>query len=161
MVYNLALHYVQNVEGAQEITQDVFVAVYQTLHSFQEKAAMSTWMYRITINKCLDFLKAKQRKKRFAFFTSIFYNNSNELKHNPAEYNHPGILLEDKEALTTLFKKINELPDNQKTALILHKVEQKSQIEVAEIMKLTPKAVESLIQRAKTNLSKNISNSEG
>ena len=83
------------------------------------------------------------------------------MKHNPPEYNHPGILLEHKEGLDNLFKKINELPDNQKTALILHKIEQKSQAEVAEIMNTSPKAVESLIQRAKTNLSKRIDNSEG
>lgn len=161
MVYNLALNYVQNIEDAQEITQDVFVTVYQSIDSFQETSSMSTWMYRITINKCLDFLKAKKRKKRFAFFTSLFFDDSNDLKHNPSEHNHPGILLEHKEALDNLFKKINELPDNQKTALILHKIEQKSQAEVAEIMNLSRKAVESLIQRAKTNLSKNISESEG
>lgn len=153
-VYNLALNYVQNIEDAQEITQDVFVTVHNSLNTFQEQSAMSTWMYRITINKCLDFLKAKQRKKRFAFITSLFFENSNDLKHTPIENNHPGILLENKEALEQLFEKINSLPENQKTALILHKIEQKSQVEVAEIMNLSTKAVESLIQRAKTNLSK-------
>lgn len=153
-VYNLALNYVQNIEDAQEITQDVFVTVHNSLNTFQEQSAMSTWMYRITINKCLDFLKAKQRKKRFAFITSLFFENSNDLKHTPIENNHPGILLENKEALEQLLEKINSLPENQKTALILHKIEQKSQVEVAEIMNLSTKAVESLIQRAKTNLSK-------
>lgn len=161
MVYNLALNYVQNIEDAEEITQDVFVTVYQSHNSFQEKSTILTWIYRIAINKCLDFLKAKQRKKRFAFFTSLFYDDSNELKHNPSEFNHPGVLLEDKEAINNLFKMINELPFNQKTALILHKIEQKSQVEVAEIMNISSKAVESLMQRAKTNLSKKINSSEG
>jgi RNA polymerase sigma-70 factor (ECF subfamily) len=161
MVYNLALNYVQNVEDAEEITQDVFVSVYQSIHSFQENSSLSTWMYRITINKSLDFLKSKQRKKRFALLTSLFFDNSNDLKHNPPEFNHPGVLLEHKEALGKLFKVINELPNKQKTALILHKIEQKSQAEVAEIMNISPKAVESLIQRAKTNLSKKLDNSEG
>jgi RNA polymerase sigma-70 factor (ECF subfamily) len=161
MVYNLALNYVQNTEDAQDIAQDVFVTVYQSLNSFQGKSSMSTWIYRITINKCLDFLKARQRKKRFGFLTSLFYENSNDLKHNPPEYNHPGVLLEDKEALNALFKMINELPNNQRTALILHKIEQKLQVEVAEIMNLSPKALESLIQRAKTSLSKKLNNSEG
>jgi RNA polymerase sigma-70 factor (ECF subfamily) len=109
----------------------------------------------------LDFLKARQRKKRLGFLSSLFHNNSNDLKHNPAEYNHPGVLLEDKEAINALFKMINELPNNQRTALILHKIEQKLQVEVAEIMNLSPKAVESLIQRAKASLSKKLNNSEG
>jgi len=160
-VYNLALNYVQNLEDAEEITQDVFVTVYQSFHSFQENSALQTWIYRITINNALDFLKAKKRKKRFAFFTSIFYEDSNDIKYNPPEFNHPGVLLEDKEALENLFKKINTLPDKQKTALILHKIEQKSQKEVAEIMTLSSKAVESLIQRAKINLSKKIETNEG
>jgi RNA polymerase sigma-70 factor (ECF subfamily) len=161
MVFNLALNYVQNVEDAEEITQDVFVSVYQSLHSFQENSSLSTWMYRITINKSLDFLKSKQRKKRFVLLTSLFFDNSNDIKHNPPEYNHPGVLLEHKEALGKLFKVINELPNKQKTALILHKIEQKSQAEVAEIMNISLKAAESLIQRAKTNLSKKLDNSEG
>jgi RNA polymerase sigma factor (sigma-70 family) len=161
MVYNLTLHYVQNCEDAQEITQDVFVAVFQSLESFKEESALSTWIYRITINKCLDFIKAKQRKKRFAFITSLFFEGSSDLKYNPTEFNHPGIQLEDKEALETIFKHINQLSDTQKTALILHKIEQKTQIEVADIMNLSPKAVESLIQRAKSSLLKKLGKSEG
>ncbi len=160
-MYNLALNYLQNCEEAEEVTQDVFVSVYQALESFQENSSLSTWLYRITINKCLDLLKAKQRKRRFAKLTSLFFEDSNELKHQPAEFNHPGILLEDKEALENLFKKINTLPTAQKTVLILHKIEDKSQTEVAEIMNLSRKAVESLMQRAKTNLSKMQSQSEG
>jgi len=160
-VYNLALHYVQNIEDAQEITQDVFLAVYQSLSSFQENASFSTWVYRITINKSLDFLKAKRRKRRFAFFSSLFFEDTNQLKYNPPEFNHPGVLLENKEALSQLFKQINELPDKQKTVLILHKIEQKSQAEVAEIMNTSIKAVESLMQRAKDNLSKKLNSNEG
>lgn len=162
MVYNLALHYVQQTEDAEEITQDVFISVYQSLNSFKEESSISTWLYRITINKSLDFIKARQRKKRFAFFTNLFYDDTNDLKHNLSdENNHPGIQLEDKEALSCLFKYINDLPDKQKTALILHKIEQKSQIEVANIMDISPKALESLVQRAKSNLSKKIKDNEG
>ncbi|MFZ4543080.1 MAG: RNA polymerase sigma factor [Saprospiraceae bacterium] len=156
MVYNLALQYVQNTEDAQEIAQDVFVAVHQMLDSFRAESSTATWIYRITINKSLDHIKAKKRKKRFAFITSIFYNENNEINHDSPNFNHPGVMLEDKEALEKLFILINLLPDNQKTALILSKIEQKSQLEVAEIMSISVKAVESLLQRAKTNLSKKI-----
>ncbi len=161
MVYNLALQYVQNCEDAEEITQDVFVKVSLSLKDFKEESTLATWIYRISINKSLDYIKAKKRQKRFAFITSIFKEDSNEVKHDPPEFNHPGVKLEDKEALETIFKYINKLPDNQKTALILHKIEHMPQSEVAEIMEISPKAVESLVQRAKTNLSKLLKNSEG
>jgi len=154
-VYNLALQYVQNVNDAEEITQDVFLAVYKSLDKFRNESNHSTWLYRITINKSLDFLKAKKRKKRFFWFTS-------ELTENDSiEFEHPGVLIENEEETAFIFSCINELPDNQKTALILNKIEQLPLVEIAGIMELSAKAVESLVQRAKTNLSKKIGGSEG
>jgi len=152
LVFNLALQYVQCIEDAEEITQDVFMSVYQKLDSFREEAEYTTWIYRITINKSLDFIKAKKRKKRFAFITSLFYEDGQSIKHEYADFNHPGVALEQKEAMSSLFKLINELPENQRTALILMKIESKSQKEAASIMNLSEKAVESLLQRAKKNL---------
>lgn len=161
LVFNLALQYVQNTEDAEEITQDVFVSVYKSLKSFQENSEIKTWIYRITINKSLDFIKAKNRKKRFAFMSSLFYNDVTVLNNLSHNFNHPGVLLEQKETLEKIFQHINTLPDNQKTALILSKLEQKSQKEVAEIMNTSAKAVESLLQRAKTTLARKIESSEG
>lgn len=161
LVYNLALQYVQNHEDAQEISQDVFVLIYQSLHDFNYDSKISTWIYRITINKSLDYIRARKRKKRFGFLTSLFFEDSNELRHDLPYFDHPGVALEHKEKLRHLFTGINQLPDNQKTALILHKIEEKSQAEVAEIMGLSPKAIESLIQRAKANLLKKLNQSEG
>lgn len=161
LVYNLALQYVQNHEDAQEISQDVFVAIYQSFNNFNHDSKISTWIYRITINKSLDYMRARKRKKRFGFLTSLFFEDSNELKHDLPYFEHPGVALEHKETLQHLFKRINQLPENQRTALILHKIEEKSQAEVAEIMEISPKAVESLIQRAKANLLKKSDAGEG
>lgn len=152
LVFNLALSYTQNVEDAEEITQDVFVAVYQGLEDFKAEAKVSTWLYRITINKSLDFLKAKKAKKRLAFITSIFKDNTTKLVHDQGHFNHPGVLLEEKERMAYIFSVINELPAQQKTALILSKIEGKPQKEVAEIMNLNIKAVESLLTRARATL---------
>ena len=161
MVYNLALQYVQNTADAQEITQDVFVAIHQSLDGFQHNAKLSTWMYRITINKSLDFIKAQQRKKRLGPFYSLFFENSSTVKHDIKTFDHPGVLLEQQESFTTIFQLINALPENQRTALILNKIEQKTIIEIAEIMETSPKAVESLVQRAKTSLLKKLKSNEG
>lgn len=160
LVYNLALQYTQNAQDAEEITQDVFLIVHEKLNTFRQESAIATWIYRITINKSLDYIKAKKRKKRF----SVFGQSSVEEEiNNPslANFNHPGVALEDKEALEGLFALINALPDNQKTALILLKIEGFNQKETAEIMQLSAKAVESLLQRAKGNLKKKIDKSEG
>jgi RNA polymerase sigma-70 factor (ECF subfamily) len=161
MVYNLALHYVQNVEDAEEITQDVFLAVHQSIDGFEQRAAVSTWMYRITINKSLDFIRSRKRKKRFAFITSLFGEDGRENVQIYSNFNHPGAALEQKEAMQRIFACINSLPDSQKTALILMKIEGRSQQETAEIMNTTAKAVESLVQRAKVSLVKKLEAAEG
>lgn len=151
MVYNLALQYVQNIEDAEEITQDVFVKVSSNLHTFKQHSSIKTWIYRIAINQSLDFLKAKNSQKS-SFLSSIFSLNDIKLKIEPVTFNHPGIELEQKEAYQKIFEAINQLPDNQKTAIILLKIEDKSQAETADIMDLNIKALESLFQRAKKNL---------
>lgn len=157
-VYNLALHYLQNTEEAEEITQDVFLKIHLNHSSFNEKSQLSTWIYRITINCCLDALKAKKRKKRWAIFGSLFQSDDS---FEDSEFNHPGIQLEQKEATEHILNLINQLPENQKTALILNKIENLSQQEIALILETTPKAVESLIQRAKNNLEKKLNSSRG
>lgn len=160
-VFNLVLQYVQNQEDAAEITQDVFVKIHQSLEKFNHQANLSTWIYRISINASLDFIKSRKRKKRWAVLTFLFHADSNEIRHEAMHFDHPGVELEQKEATERIFEAINRLPDKQKTALILSKIEHKSQVEVAQIMDLSPKAVESLIQRAKNNLSQHIKTGEG
>lgn len=150
-VYNLCLHYVQNTEDAEEITQDVFVKVHDSLNEFRHTAKISTWIYRICINTCLDFIKSKKRKKRFAFLSS-FLSDQKEKNAGQIDFEHPGVMLEYKELTQHLFILINHLPHSQKTALILHKIEHKPQAEIAAIMNISVKAAESLIQRARTSL---------
>jgi RNA polymerase sigma factor (sigma-70 family) len=162
LVYNLALSYLQHAEDAQDITQEVFVKIYLHYEKHDPAtASMKTWIYRITINHCLDFIRSKKSKKRFGFITSLFRPETNEPVAEALHFNHPGVVAEDKEDLQQLFKLINELPENQKTALILVKIEDRSQKEVAEIMNTSVKAVDSLLQRAKQTLEKKLNKSEG
>lgn len=149
------------MHDAEEIAQDVFVKIYQNSDNFKNTANIKTWIYRITINQCLDFLKAKRTQKRFAFISAIFSHGSEATPTFLSDFNHPGIDLEQKEAMHIIFSCLNQLPESQKTALILHKIEHQSQVEIADIMQLSPKAVESLIQRAKMNLQKKLSACEG
>ena len=160
LVFNLSLHYVQNREDAEEITQDIFITVYEKLPEFRAEAKISTWLYRITVNRCIDFERTRKRKKRCAFISSIFGQDNNIMIDVP-EFNHPGILMEQQEEMRQIFNALNRLPERQKTVIILLKIEEKSQAETAAIMGIGIKAVESLFQRAKNNLSKNLNNSEG
>jgi len=154
LVYNLSLQYLQSNEDAEEVSQDVFVRVYEKQSEFRAEAQWKTWIYRITVNKCLDFIKAKQRKKRSWLFPVQEHSHKNEASH----FNHPAALMENKEALEQLLKAIHQLPDRQKDTVILLKIEHLSPEEVAEILQISEKALESLFQRAKGNLKKLLSN---
>lgn len=151
-VFNTAISFVQNHEDAEDLTQEVFIEVYRSLSQFKEQSALSTWIYRITVNKSLDHLRKKNRHKRFGFLSSLFYEDSGEVMHDKPHFDHPGILLENKEKARHLFTAMETLPENQKTAFILFNIEDLSQKQIAEIMDTSPKAVESLIGRAKQNL---------
>lgn len=153
MVYNTAIGIVQNAEDAEDIAQDTFVQVYQSIHNFKGDSKFSTWLYRITVTKCLDHERRKKRKKRFAFVKSLFGDDS-EVMFHPPDFNHPGVALDNKETAAELMKAVNQLPENQKVAFVLNKMEGLSYQEVSEVMNATVSSVESLMHRAKSNLKK-------
>ena len=155
LVYNVALNYLQNIEDAEEITQDVFVQLHYSVSEFKEKSELKTWIYRITINKCLDFIKHKSSKKRHFIFGK---KSENQFEiQNISNFEHPGILLVNKEKAEILYGVINELSENQKTAFILSKIDGLSNPEISEIMNVGISSVESLIFRAKANLKEKLS----
>ena len=153
MVFNTALGIVQHTEDAEDVAQDVFVQVYESIHTFKGESKLSTWLYRIVITKAMDHLRRKKRKKRFAFVQSLF-GVHNDILYDPPDFHHPGITLDNKEKAAVLFKAIEKLPENQKVAFTLHKMEGLSYQEVGEVMHATLSSVESLLHRAKGNLKK-------
>ena len=103
----------------------------------------------------MDHIRKKKRKKRFAFVQSLF-GVDNEVLHDPPDFHHPGISLDNKERAAVLFTAIDKLPESQKIAFNLHKIEALSYQEVSVVMKLSLSSVESLLHRAKNNLKRNL-----
>lgn len=155
LVYNTALGIVQNPEDAEDVAQDVFVQLYESIHSFKGESKLSTWLYRITVSKAMDHLRKKKRKKRFAFIQSLFGANE-ELIHDPPDFVHPGVSLDNKEKARELFRAIDLLPPKQKVAFTLNRIEGLSYQEISVVMNLTVASVESLLHRARKNLRKTL-----
>ena len=151
-VQNTALGMVQDEGIAEDIAQEVFVTVYKSILSFNEQSSISTWIYRITVNKCIDHIRSQKRQKRQGFLAQLFHRDTGEVLHEKPDFVHPGVLAERREQASYLFKAIDSLPENQRTAFVLTHIEDLPQKEVAEVMELSLKAVESLLQRAKGNL---------
>ncbi len=156
MVYNTVLSIVQDAHEAEDVSQEVFLQVYQSVRHFRGDAKLSTWIYRVAVTKALDAERKKKSKKRIANLRSWMgmEDKTDELPH----FEHPGIALEKKEKAAILFVAMKQLPENQRIAFTLVKAEGLAYDEVAAIMNITVKAVESLMHRAKENLRKLLKN---
>lgn len=152
-VYNIVLNMMQHTQDAEDITQDVFVAVFTDPGSFRGEAAVSTWLYRIAMNKCIDHLRKRKRQRYLQNLVSVFTSKSN-VENDPIEFIHPGTQAENREKAAILYNAIQQLAINQRTAYVLCETESLSYKEIATIMDISVGAVESLLIRAKKNLRK-------
>ncbi|NER14152.1 sigma-70 family RNA polymerase sigma factor [Leptobacterium flavescens] len=154
-VFSTCMSFVPNKEDAEDIAQEVFVEVFNSIQKFKGNSKLSTWIYRIAVNKCLEFIRKKNTKKRFAFMQSVFGKSMPADKSSYfTEFNHPGVLLANKEQSEILFKAIDKLPKDQKVVFTLHKIEGLSYKEIGTITEKSLSSVESLMFRAKKNLQK-------
>ena len=158
-VFHTCISFVPNKEDAEDIAQEVFLEVYKSIGKFKGNSKLSTWIYKICTNKCLEFIRKKNAKKRLVFMQRILGNEIPLDKTNFfKEFNHPGILLEHKEQSETIYLAINTLPESQKTVFTLAKLDGKTYQEIVEITGKSLSSVESIMFRAKKNLQKKIAN---
>ncbi|MEQ8475004.1 RNA polymerase sigma factor [Fulvivirga sp.] len=150
-VFNVCVGMLKNSEEAEDLAQEVFVEVFRNIDQFNADAKLSTWIYRIAVNKSLEHIRYNRRQKRFAWLTSLF-GADEDLARNYSDFYHPGVALENKETAKILHNAIDKLAENQRAAFVMHKMEGLSYQEVADIMQLSLSSVESLMHRAKKRL---------
>ena len=150
-VLNTCYRFLLNRQDAEDLSQEVFVEVFQSIHTFRGNSRLSTWIYRIAVTKCLDELKRRKRKKRLSSVSRMLHLD--ELAEHPAGGPMPDSDLHHAESLQLVARALDRLPDSQRVAFTLSKMEGYSNAEIAEIMKTTKVAVESLISRAKGRVS--------
>lgn len=156
-VYNTCLGFLRNPHDAEDVAQEVFIQVFDSIGNFREEAMLSTWLYRIAVSKSLEQIRYRTRQKRAGFFQAVYalFNDGQDIE-DETMYPHPGIQLENKQRAEILLNEIEKLSEYQRTAFTLQKFEGLSYQEVAEVMELSIPAVESLIHRAKENLKKQL-----
>jgi len=148
MIFHTCYRIIREQNDAQDIAQDVFVEAYESVEKFMSQAAISTWLYRIAVNKSLNFIK--KHKKRTLTDDFADYNTA-DMTEQDASFQ-----AENEERKVILSKAIDSLPESQKTAFVMHKIEQKSYKEIAHLTGNSLPSVESLMHRAKNNLQKRL-----
>lgn len=154
MVLRTCAGFLANRDDAEDLAQEVFVDVYHALHRFRHDSKLSTWIYRIAVNRSLNFVRDNKRRR---FFQSLGFGG--ELKTDlPDEswHSQPDDELENRQRRDNLYRAINELPERQRVAFSLSKLDDLSYQDIAEVMGLSVSSVESLIHRAKLGLQKKL-----
>lgn len=152
LVLNCVFRFVREKETAQDLTQEVFLEVYRSLPAFRGEAQLSTWIYRIAVARSLNHLKAMKRKKRFAFVISMFGEGADRVEAVAGAGDDPGAVLENKERARVLNAALSALPENQRIAFTLSKVDGMSYQEIGLVLNVSLASVESLIHRARVRL---------
>ncbi len=155
MVVNTCYGFVHNREDAEDIAQEVFIEVHRSLHRFKKESKLSTWLYRISVNKSLNFIRDNKKNSWFQSLDILFGSEKSTgkvIELSAPTNNIPDKIIENKETGNVIYEAINSLPKNQKVAFTLHKYEDLSYKEIAEVMELSLSSVESLLFRAKQNL---------
>ncbi|MBC8084918.1 MAG: RNA polymerase sigma factor [Hymenobacter sp.] len=150
-VYRTVLSLLRSPEESEDVAQDVFVEVYQTIARFRGEAALSTWLHRLATSQALKQRRKARAKKRFAFLTTLL-GAHHEVLHEQPDYRHPLALLEDQQQQQQLLDAIARLPDSQQVAFTLRHEQELSYEEIAAVLDTSRPAVESLLFRARQSL---------
>ena len=155
-VIKTAYYFTGNMEDAEDLSQEIFLDVIRSMNSFKRSSSLATWIYRITVNKSLNMTRKTQRQGIMVRIESLFrHSPGNDIRHET----EPSAMTTDfdqKEKRELLHAAIRRLPENQRIAFVLHKFDDQSYKQTADIMNIGLPAVESLIHRAKLNLQKHL-----
>jgi RNA polymerase sigma factor (sigma-70 family) len=157
-VYSTAFSLLRSAEEAEDVAQEVFIEVYQTVARFRSETALSTWLYRLATSRALQHRRRASAKKRFAYFTSLL-GFHNQVLHEPPDHAHPLALLEGEQQLRLLLGHISRLPSQQQVAFTLRHEQELSYEEIAAVLETTVSAVESLLFRARQTLRQHLPSS--
>lgn len=158
-IHNAAFRMVGNMEEAEEVVQETYLRVVENLGNMRRQSSFSTWIFRICQNVCMDWLRAKRRRQEmYAISTDPklvvaepdasrdSLNQFVDSRPNPEQE------LQATEQAELVQKCLDQLPDSQKMALILHDIEGLSYSEVAEIIGTNLGTVRSRIHYARARL---------
>ena len=149
-VYGIVFHMMKNQNEVEDLAQEVFLKVYKNLDRFKGDSSLYTWIYKITVNLCLDELK---KRKNIIYLDEKISVEEGEIdKELPSNERSQEELYEDKELKENLHRCINKLPDKQKMMIVLRDIKGFSYDEMAKITNNKIGTVKSQINRARLKL---------
>jgi RNA polymerase sigma-70 factor, ECF subfamily len=145
--------FTQSQSDAEDIAQEVFIEVFESLGSFRHQSKISTWIYRIAVNKSLNHLR-KQKRRLIVQSLEDLLVGKGKAEEYIDDRRLPDDFTDPDENTKRLKLALNELPNNQRVAITLYTYQQLSYKQISEVMDISVSSVESLIFRSKRNLRK-------
>jgi RNA polymerase sigma-70 factor (ECF subfamily) len=152
-IYTICLRMLLSEEEAYDATQEVCVKIWRQLHIFKGDSKLSTWIYRITTNQCLDLLRKNKNKNKKEI--SLFQKNDDDeewMIDQGNEKENVEKIMENKELKEILKEAIYQLKEDYKTVIVLRDINQYSYDEIAQILNISLGTVKSRLSRARASL---------
>lgn len=149
-IYSLCVHMLNDTDEAYDASQEVCIKIWQQIKYFRGTSKLSTWIYRVTMNQCLDILRKNKRKKEKVL-------ESAEVVEEVDYWNDVSLKVMNEEAYTILIQAINELKEDYKVVVVLRDLEEYSYEQIAEVLRLSLGTVKSRLSRARAKLRKILS----
>lgn len=147
-------HMVGNREEAEDLAQEAFLRVFKSRKSYHPTARFSTWLFTIANNLALNSIRNRKKKPQIPFALSesgVFQEVPQDLRL-PDKDDAPAARVQNDELAQVIRKALDGLNERQRMAVVLNKYEDMNYADIATVMGLTPKAVKSLLSRARVNL---------
>lgn len=151
-IFNFALRLSSNHNDAEDVTVETFIRVYNAIENFRGDATFSTWLFRIAHNVFLDMRKKEKTHPHTSLQEALELDESEVTRQIEDPGPTPPELAETAELSAILRNAIEELPDYQRTMVLLYHTQNKSYEEIAEIMHLPIGTVKSRLNRARIAL---------
>ena len=153
-IYNIAYRMMGNPDDAMDVAQEALLKIYRSFKKFKNQSTFSTWIYRVTVNTCLDELRKK--KKGFLLHLNDEEGSGKDIMDSSSD-SLPEVSYERKERLKSLQKAILELVPDYRSVIVLRDIQGFSYEEIAEILHCPLGTVKSRINRARAELRKKLS----
>jgi RNA polymerase sigma-70 factor (ECF subfamily) len=151
-VFNLIYNLIRNQDDIEDIAQEVFIKIYRNLKNFKEESSLYTWIYRITVNICID--EMKKRRKVISIDEKIQLNDDEVDLQIPDNGKSLEEITEEKDERTKLMGLINKLPESARTMIVLRDIKEFTYQEISDILNINIGTVKSKINRARAMLKK-------
>lgn len=156
-VFTLALRWMGNEQVATEVSQDVFLALYRSLHNFRGDAKLSTWIYRVVVNHCKN--RRLYRRRRKMDFHEPLEGDRNSDDDGPkrqiaGDGPAPDAAVHQTDAERMVREALNQLPEEQRAIIVMRDVEDMAYEEIGELLGLPRGTVKSRLHRARAHLAR-------